>query len=349
MMVPLIDGPRFRLRVSLFLPILWMAALVTGRSLTFAVTFACVTLHELSHAAVLWALRCPISRMDLTPMGAFLATDAELEQNPGTEAAAAFAGPAFNLALAAGLEILTRRGILFPFSEAAIQVNLMLACFNLLPALPLDGGHILRAALTRVTGLGRASRITAGVGFALAAGIAALTALVWFRLRIAHPEWLLMSLLLVTHSLRTLRSAAWLGIRSGEMRRRELLSRGLLPIRHVVLSPETRIAELLPRLAPRSYHIFLVVDEDGQTLGSFSEEHLISHLHRKNPVTAGEILSSGACGIFAAVIQYTDSIQNGFLCPCGCKRRFPCKTNSSRFYPGCPSPPAIPAASCTAS
>jgi hypothetical protein len=49
----------------------------------------------------------------------------------------------------------------------------VLGAFNLLPAYPLDGGRILRAVVGAYTSHARATRIAAGIGALLAAGLAA--------------------------------------------------------------------------------------------------------------------------------------------------------------------------------
>jgi hypothetical protein len=79
----------------------------------------------------------------------------------------AIAGPIASFLLAATFFALSRAGP--PGSGAAVpsylaSVNLVLGAFNLVPAFPLDGGRVLRAAVWRFTGKVRATRISSGVG-----------------------------------------------------------------------------------------------------------------------------------------------------------------------------------------
>lgn len=67
----------------------------------------------------------------------------------------AFAGPLSNIILAVALAIPIQFGILPPVFTAAatiiIQINVMLALFNMLPIYPLDGSKILSAFLPKDT------------------------------------------------------------------------------------------------------------------------------------------------------------------------------------------------------
>ena len=133
-------------------------------------TFAMVLLHELGHAVVARRLQVPILGIELTIFGG-VARMGGMPRTPRDEILIAAAGPAVSLALA-----LLSHGLALVFSGAAgsflgtlALINLVLAGFNLLPALPMDGGRIFRAAMAGRLGRLRATNIAVKVSRALAA------------------------------------------------------------------------------------------------------------------------------------------------------------------------------------
>lgn len=124
---------------------LWFGGLVGVFLVLLA--FASVLLHELGHAVVARKLRVPIAGIELSFFGG-AAKMAGLPRSANHEIAIAAAGPAVSLILAgAGFALGSVTGVWL--LTLIGWINLVIAGFNLIPALPMDGGRILRALLTR--------------------------------------------------------------------------------------------------------------------------------------------------------------------------------------------------------
>jgi Zn-dependent protease len=153
--------------------------------------FASVLLHELGHALVARRLNVRVSGIELGFFGG-AAKMVELPRTANHELAIAAAGPAVSLALAAigfGLGAATR----VPLIAWLGWTNLIIAVFNLIPALPMDGGRILRALLTRRLDYVRATEISIIVSrvAAVAFGVFGL-AFGWYQLVFLAPFlWIL--------------------------------------------------------------------------------------------------------------------------------------------------------------
>ncbi len=137
--------PKFP-RLAVSLPFLWVTVLlplVSGRRWLLLFALAAL-LHELGHLAALYLLDGRVERLCLRLSGGEIRYGGSLSY--GGDALVALAGPLTNGLCALLCAALARR---WPWPELYrfIGCHLTLALFNLLPALPLDGGRVLRAAL----------------------------------------------------------------------------------------------------------------------------------------------------------------------------------------------------------
>ncbi|HYD88682.1 MAG TPA: site-2 protease family protein [Vitreimonas sp.] len=169
-----------------------------GEALIFvAVLFAAVLIHEFGHAGMAAALNAPSKRIVLTFFGGYVQFARQPKQG-WHEMAVSAAGPGANLAswalITSLMPLLANSLSPEPTSFALLNalstfgfISLLLGLFNLLPGFPLDGGHILRAALSYVMPRRSARIATAVTGLIIAAALLAfaLWAQMWWTLFIA--------------------------------------------------------------------------------------------------------------------------------------------------------------------
>ena len=175
---------RIHLTFLLFLAWIFAASYAAGGagaawdSLTFMLLlFLCVLLHEFGHIFTARAFGVTTPYVTLLPIGGVAQLE-RIPEEPWEEFLIAIAGPLVNVVIASGLVLFAGANLRFgsavvdnmqvPLLERLVAVNLFLALFNMIPAFPMDGGRVLRAALASRLGYVRATEIAASIGQAVA-------------------------------------------------------------------------------------------------------------------------------------------------------------------------------------
>ncbi|MDE0838480.1 MAG: site-2 protease family protein [Kiritimatiellae bacterium] len=167
-------GIPIRLHVSLLLMTFLLCTkfgILWGLVIQFALGLS-IILHELGHCYVAIRKQCRVHEITLLVIGGAAHME-RIPRKPMDELLMAIAGPAVSLVLALFFWFLTN---VFPMDplrtpvgritilEICAWLNAVLFCFNLLPAFPMDGGRVLRAALSNPLGRLRATAISARLG-----------------------------------------------------------------------------------------------------------------------------------------------------------------------------------------
>ena len=117
--------------------------------------FSSVLAHELGHSFVAIAQGIPVKSITLFIFGG-LATLEKESETPLQSFLVAIAGPVVSLLLFVLFAIISTSVPLSEPIEAIVSllatINLVLALFNLIPGLPLDGGNVLKSIVWKITG-----------------------------------------------------------------------------------------------------------------------------------------------------------------------------------------------------
>jgi Zn-dependent protease len=155
-----------------------------GSAIIFSVVLlASVLLHELAHAVAARRFGFPVLGITLWAFGGFTSYR-PTRNTPGREAAIAVSGPFATMLLAivawfGWQQVPDPSAMPAEILAAVALANALVAVFNMLPGLPLDGGSVLSAGVWALTG----SRITGQ-------RVAAYAGMVLAALVVAAPLWL---------------------------------------------------------------------------------------------------------------------------------------------------------------
>lgn len=254
--------------------------------------FVLVLFHETAHllAARVFGIRA--REIELFPFGGVARIEGMLELTPKVEAVVALVGPFSNFLLYfIGLNFwpwLSKwsLGVLF------LEANLMLGLFNLLPALPLDGGRALRSLLAKKIGFYQATHLVLRLSkwSAIVMGIWGLLGL---YLGAGNLHTLFMAVFLYGAVLREEGNFLYLFLRYLLRKGEELQARGVLPLKQYITTKGVTLGELVQQFTPGYYHLVLVVEKGGRELTSFSEHQIVEALlkyGKSYPV--GKLMSS---------------------------------------------------------
>lgn len=242
------------------------------------IIFGLVLFHELAHTLAARLLGVPVINVEILPFGGVARLGGEMSVVPAKEIIVALAGPASNLLLVSLAMGLRSYGIWSPeLGPFFLQINLMLAFFNLLPALPLDGGRILRALLASQVGVAQATLLAARLGQALAVAVAFL-GLISFLNQITGLDVIIVALFVLYSATKEKKLAPYLFVRHLTHKKEELSQAGVLPAEQLVAREDVPVKEIARLFIPQKFHLILLLDEQLKVLGQISEAQVVDAL-----------------------------------------------------------------------
>lgn len=237
---------------------------------------ASIVLHELAHSLVARRYDLPIRGITLFIFGGIAEMEGEPE-HPKAELMMAIAGPIASLLLAAVFYLTLVLGVAAGAPEAVTgvlrylaHVNLLLAVFNMIPAFPLDGGRVFRAAMWwKTRDIRRATRWAARSGMLFGALLMALGILSMLSGGFVEGMWWILIGLFLNGAARS--SEAQLAMR-------DVLSgvpvRRFMTANPVAVAPDVSLRRFVEDYVYRHHHGTFPVLDQGRLVGLVSTQQV---------------------------------------------------------------------------
>lgn len=270
----------------------FLLALFMRSAQTVLLAYAALAVHEAGHVVAARLMHMRVERIELAPYGGTAHIDAAFELLPARETAIALAGPAASFLLCLLALGFSR---IFTMDEAPLDVfvkaSFAIGAFNLLPALPLDGGRALRAALAQSRGARSATRFSALCGVCLG-GLLLLYAVIEAFRGVFVPSAALAGFCILPSAISAFRGADGLLLRT--------LTEGVFlddiptPVKRMAVRESASAAQVLSRLRPGKYYELLVLDGKGNMKAVISSPQLYQAVVNGADTMIKAALSGGA-------------------------------------------------------
>lgn len=253
----------------LVLVAIFAVAGMTGKLLG---VFLAVLLHELAHAKVARTFGYRVREIELLPFGGVAKIEGLNEAKASNEIMIAAAGPLTSVVMAAAIYCL------LPYAAGGAdalrfwqEVNLMLAEFNLLPGLPLDGGRIIRGWLAMHWGYVQATRIVVRLSQLVSLLLLGVVVYNYLTAQTINLTFIVASVFLYVAAKRELAIANFRNMRVLAHKKAELRVKGVMPTAHFTALASVAVQDIIRLFGAECYAVVLVIDEEFHLCGTLTE------------------------------------------------------------------------------
>ena len=256
--------------------------MLAGMGSKVLLVFSAVLWHELAHAVVSLFFGCKVREVELLPFGGVARVEGLGAICSRKEIMIAAAGPAASLVLAVlsytGMAYL---GLYSELWEFYFRTNMMLAIFNLLPGLPLDGGRILRAWLALYVDYGKATWIAVGTSKGLSLCLLLIVIYDYMTNRTMNVTFVVAAIFLYTAAQSEMKVAGFRTLRILGQKKAELIAQGVMKTTYFTVLNYVILKDVVRLFTPDQYYVLLVVNAECKLCGTVTETEIWEELpHR---------------------------------------------------------------------
>lgn len=270
----------YKINISLFFLTVVALAFAAGMyTETIAALFA-LGVHEFAHIFVGSRLGIVIHEIEILPFGGRIKSSLG-DVSDENEILTLLAGPLANFAVVGFIIFISTFKFLPPrIAWQFIHYQLMLGIFNMLPALPLDGGRIFALWLRQRISYTSSVRIASHTGKILAYSML-LIAILGFVFKKVYFSFIISGFFLLQQASKEEKNAHLIFMKYLAKKKEKLLKNQYFPGEILVVDQETTAKKLLYLFLPTKYFIVYVLDKNMEIQKYLTETEIFDKIIEK--------------------------------------------------------------------
>lgn len=272
-----------KLKVNNWFLVLTGLFVLSGYFYKILLVYGAVLWHEMAHAIAARMAGLKVREVELLPFGGVARINCLNETGIRKEILISAAGPLASLVLAAVSYV----GMAYCKDWLEVwqffyKVNIVLALFNLLPALPLDGGRIARACLNTIYDYKKATVITVKLSRVISFLLFAWVLYTYCFINEINLTFIIGAIFIYMAANAEIVFAGFRTMRMLANKKEQLNSRGFMPTIHFTVADKMMVQDVISLFAPDAYHIVLVINHERMTCcGMLTETQIWDRLQEK--------------------------------------------------------------------
>jgi len=254
-----------RIKINISFILFLFVSIYLGLWENALIIFFSVFVHEFAHVFVARYFGIQVLEIRLYPFGGIAYMESIAKYGGYQEAVVALAGPLISMLIAAFFYFF---GSEFSLSNDIVRYNKALFLFNLIPALPLDGGSIVRSFLLSKISYKSATMFMTRLGKILSVMIIGYNIYLLLRgnMTIAYA---VAALFIFLGALREEKNCSYIYLLNRNNKKVKMYND--LPVRLIKVSKETYLKSITAQFSPRNICRILVYDEKGVLIKELNE------------------------------------------------------------------------------
>lgn len=277
------------IKINIFMLVMFIFYSLCGYFFETSIMVLSILIHEIFHSIAARKYGIKINEVEIFPFGGIAKFENIRTITPKEEIIICAIGPLSNLIII--ILFLSLRVFYFDsyLIDYIIKVNKVIFIINVLPIFPLDGGKIVRAILSLFIGYKASTIRLVYITYFLCTFIILYDILNGITVNITYLGAIAVFSIVAAKKEREM--AAFAFIRSITEKTNELSRKKKMKVHILVCIKTINIKETIECFLPNKYHIFIIIDSNGETIGTITEGQLIEGIYRYGfDVTLEELL-----------------------------------------------------------